>query len=136
MICEFKNVEVRDFETGEEYVDDCYGVKCDGCGELHIHSDYGCDMMTDSGEMEDDALMYGGFISAYLDGRELHFCRKCCHPVGFADSYGIFDAKCELYWAAYTGLDSTHNVKYLICDGEIVGTTIVTKEGAVKYGER
>lgn len=135
MICEFKNVEVRDFETGKEYVDDCYGVRCDGCGELHIHSEYGCDKMTDPGEMEDDALIYGGFISAYLGGRELHFCEKCHHPVSFADQDGIWTEKDGLYLAAFAGLDATHNVKYLICDNDVIGTSIVTKEG-LNHGER
>ena len=129
MICKFENVKVRDFETGEEYVDDCYGVKCDGCGELHIHSDYGFDMMTDPCEIEDDALMYGGFINAYIGNRELHFCGQCYHPVDFADEYGVCTAKDGLYLAAFANLDLTHNVRYLICDGDIIGTSIVTKEG-------
>lgn len=107
-----------------------YGVKCDGCGLLHIHTEYGCDMATNPDEMEDDALMYGGFIRAYLGGRELHFCEKCHHPVSFADQDVIWTAKDGLYHAAFVDLDATHNLKYLICDGEIIGTSIVTKEGA------
>lgn len=132
MICEFKNVKVRDFETGEEGVDDCYGVKCDGCGELHIHTEYGCDMMTESDDIEYDALAYGGFICAYLVRRRLHFCGKCHHPVSFADQDGIWNAKDGLYLAAFAKLDLTHNVRYLICDGEVIGTSIVTKEGEKK----
>lgn len=135
MICEFKDVNVHSFDTGEEYVADCYGVRCDGCGELHIHTEYGCDMTTDPDEIEDDALGHGGFIRAYIGRRELHFCDKCHHPVGFADQYGICTAEDWVYLAAFARLDLTHDVRYLICDGEVIGTSIVTK-GGVKHGER
>ena len=51
MIEVFENTECHHLdepENEETFLATCYGVKCDLCGTLHEHTDYGCDRMTDS----------------------------------------------------------------------------------------
>ena len=108
-----------------------YGVKCDVCGTLHEHTDYGCAKMTDAEEIEDDALTYGGFKRFY-SGRsnKYHLCPVCAKKayryIDFIDTEGLCPAADEVYAEVDIPLDATHVVRYTLCDDEVIGTRIVT----------
>ena len=107
------------------------GVKCDVCGTLHEHTDYGCAKMTDTEEIEDDALTYGGFKRFY-SGRsnKYHLCPVCTKKayryIDFIDTEGLCPAADEVYAEVDIPLDATHVVRYTLCDDEVIGTRIVT----------
>ena len=134
MIEVFENTECRHLdepENEETFLATCYGVKCDLCGALHEHTDYGCARMTDSSEMEDDALCYGNFKKFYSGtGNEYHLCPDCAEKayryVDFIDNEGLCPADDEVYAEVDIPLDATHVVRYTLCDDEVIGTRIVT----------
>lgn len=135
MIEVFENTECHSLdEPGNEDVTffaTCYGVKCDVCGALHEHTDYGCAKMTDAEEMEDDALTYGGFKRFY-SGRsnKYHLCPDCAKKayryIDFIDTEGLCPASDKVYAEVDIPLDATHVVCYTLCDDEVIGTRIVT----------
>lgn len=134
MIEVFENTECRRLdgpENGETFLATCYGVKCDLCGTLHEHTDYGYDRMTDPVEMEDDALCYGGFRKFYgVGGNERHLCPDCAKKayryVDFVDNEGPCPAGDEVYAEVDIPLDATHVVRYTLRDDEVIGTRIAT----------
>lgn len=135
MIEVFENTECHNLDEPESektYLATCYGVKCDICGTLHEHTDYGCDRMTNLCDMEDDALCYGDFKKFYIgkDG-EYHLCPDCVEKhhryIDFIDDEGLCPAEDEVYAEVDIPLDATHFVRYTICDDEVIGTRIVTK---------
>ena len=135
MIEVFENTECHHLdepENEETFLATCYGVKCDLCGTLHEHTDYGCDRMTDSSEMEDDALCYGDFKKFYSGtDNEYHLCPGCVEKayryIDFIDNEGLCPADDEVYAEVDIPLDATHVVRYTLCDDEVIGTRIVTK---------
>lgn len=135
MIEVFENTEcihLDEPENEETFLATCYGVKCDLCGTLHEHTDYGCDRMTDSSEMEDDALCYGDFKKFYSGtDNEYHLCPDCAEKayryIDFIDNEGLCPADDEVYAEVDIPLDATHVVRYTLCDDEVIGTRIVTK---------
>ena len=134
MIEVFENTECHHLdepENEETFLADCYGVKCDLCGTLHEHTDYGCDRMTDADEMEDDALTYGGFKRFYSGGNnKYHLCPDCAKKayryIDFIDTEGLCPADDKIYAEVDIPLDATHVVRYTLCDDEVIGTRIVT----------
>lgn len=135
MIEVFENTEcihLDEPEHEETFLATCYGVKCDLCGTLHEHTDYGCDRMTDSSEMEDDALCYGDFKKFYSGtDNEYHLCPDCAEKayryIDFIDNEGLCPADDEVYAEVDIPLDATHVVRYTLCDDEVIGTRIVAK---------
>ena len=134
MIEVFENTECHHLdepENEETFLATCYGVKCDVCGTLHEHTDYGCDRMTDADEMEDDALTYGGFKRFYNGkNNKYHLCPDCAKKayryIDFIDTEGLCPADDEIYAEVDIPLDATHVVRYTLCDDEVIGTRIVT----------
>ena len=135
MIEVFENTECHSFDEPRNedatFLATCYGVKCDVCGTLHEHTDYGCDRMTDADEMEDDALTYGGFKRFYSGGsNKYHLCPDCAKKtyryIDFIDTEGLCPAADEVYAEVDIPLDATHVVRYTLCDDEVIGTRIVT----------
>ena len=135
MIKVFENTECHSLDEPRNddatFLATCYGVKCDVCGALHEHTDYGCDRMTDADEMEDDALTYGGFKRFYSGGgNEYHLCPDCAKKayryIDFIDTEGLCPADDEVYAEVDIPLDVTHVVRYTLCDDEVIGTRIVT----------
>ena len=134
MIEVFENTECHHLdepENEETFLATCYGVKCDLCGTLHEHTDYGCDRMTDADEMEDDALTYGGFKRFYSGkNNKYHLCPDCAKKayryIDFIDTEGLCPADDEIYAEVDIPLDATHVVRYTLCDDEVIGTRIVT----------
>lgn len=134
MIEVFENTECHhldELENEETFFATCYGVKCDVCGTLHEHTDYGCDRMTDADEMEDDALTYGGFKRFYSGkNNKYHLCPNCAKKayryIDFIDTEGLCPADDEIYAEVDIPLDATHVVRYTLCDDEVIGTRIVT----------
>ena len=134
MIEVFENTECHHLdepENEETFLATCYGVKCDLCGTLHEHTDYGCDRMTDSSEMEDDALCYGDFKKFYSGtDNEYHLCPDCAEKayryIDFIDNEGLCPADDKVYAEVDIPLDATHVVRYTLCDDEVIGTRIVT----------
>ena len=134
MIEVFENTECHHLdepENEETFLATCYGVKCDVCGTLHEHTDYGCDRMTDADEMEDDALTYGGFKRFYSGkNNKYHLCPDCAKKayryIDFIDTEGLCPADDEIYAEVDIPLDATHVVRYTLCDDEVIGTRIVT----------
>ena len=134
MIEIFENTECHRLDGPENegtFLATCYGVKCDICGTLHEHTDYGCDKMTDSSEMEDDALCYGGFKKFYSGtDNEYHLCPACAKKayryIDFIDTEGLCPADDKVYAEVDIPLDATHVVRYTLCDDEVIGTRIVT----------
>ena len=134
MIEVFENTECHHLdepENEETFLAACYGVKCDLCGTLHEHTDYGCDRMTDADEMEDDALTYGGFKRFYSGkNNKYHLCPSCAKKayryIDFIDTEGLCPADDEIYAEVDIPLDATHVVRYTLCDDEVIGTRIVT----------
>lgn len=134
MIEIFENTECHHLgkpENEEMFFATCYGVKCDFCGTLHEHTDYGCDRITDSYDMEGDALCYGGFKKFYSGtGNEYHLCPDCTKKayryIDFIDTEGLCPADDEVYAEVDIPLDATHVVRYTLCDDKIIGTRIVT----------
>ena len=135
MIEVFENTECHSLDEPRDedttFLATCYGVKCDVCGTLHEHTDYGCAKMTDAEEIEDDALTYGGFKRFY-SGRsnKYHLCPVCTKKayryIDFIDTEGLCPAADEVYAEADIPLDATHVVRYTLCDDEVIGTRIVT----------
>ena len=134
MIEVFENTECHHFDepkNEETFLATCYGVKCNICGTLHEHTEYGCDRMTDADEMEDDALTYGGFKRFYSGGsNKYHLCPGCAKKayryIDFIDNEGLCPADDEVYAEVDIPLDATHVVRYTLCDDEVIGTRIVT----------
>ena len=134
MIEVFENTECHHFdepENEETFLATCYGVKCNICGTLHEHTEYGCDRMTDADEMEDDALTYSGFKRFYSGGsNKYHLCPGCAKKayryIDFIDNEGLCPADDEVYAEVDIPLDVTHVVRYTLCDDEVIGTRIVT----------
>ena len=134
MIEVFENTECHhldELENEETFFATCYGVKCDFCGTLHEHTDYGCDRMTDADEMEDDALTYGGFKRFYSGkNNEYYLCPDCAKKayryIDFIDTEGLCPADDEVYAEVDIPLDATHVVRYTLRDDEVIGTRIVT----------
>ena len=134
MIEVFENTECHHLdepENEETFLATCYGVKCDVCGTLHEHTDYGCDRMTDADEMEDDALTYGGFKRFYSGkNNKYHLCPDCAKKayryIDFIDTEGLCPADDEIYAEVDIPLDATHVVRYTLRDDEVIGTRIVT----------
>ena len=135
MIEVFENTECHSLDEPRNedaaFLATCYGVKCDVCGTLHEHTDYGCAKMTDAEEIEDDALTYGGFKRFY-SGRsnKYHLCPVCAEKayryIDFIDTEGLCPAADEVYAEVDIPLDATHVVRYTLCDDEVIGTRIVT----------
>lgn len=134
MIEVFENTECRRLdepENEETFLATCYGVKCDLCGTLHEHTDYGYDRMTDSSEMEDDALCNGDFKKFYSGtDNEYHLCPDCAEKayryIDFIDNEGLCPADDEVYAEVDIPLDATHVVRYTLRDDEVIGTRIAT----------
>lgn len=134
MIEVFENTKCHNLdepENEETFLATCYGVKCDICGMLHEHTNYGCDRMTDSSEMEDDALCYGGFKKFYSGtDNEHHLCPDCAEKayryIDFIDNKGLCPADDEVYAEVDIPLDATHAVRYTLRDDEVIGTRIIT----------
>ena len=135
MIEVFENTECHSLDEPRDedatFLATCYGVKCDVCGTLHEHTDYGCAKMTDAEEMEDDALTYGGFKRFYSGGsNKYHLCPDCAKKayryIDFIDTEGLCPADDEVYAEVDIPLDATHVVRYTLCDDEVIGTRIVT----------
>lgn len=134
MIEVFENTECHSLdepENKETFLATCYGVKCDLCGTLHEHTDYGCTRMTDPSEMEDDALCYGDFKKFYSGtDNEYHLCPDCVEKayryIDFIDNEGLCPADDEVYAEVDIPLDATHVVRYTLRDDEVIETRIVT----------
>lgn len=134
MIEVFENTECHHLdepENEETFLATCYGVKCDLCGTLHEHADYGYDRMTDSSEMEDDALCNGDFKKFYSGtDNEYHLCPDCAEKayryIDFIDNEGLCPADDEVYAEVDIPLDATHVVRYTLRDDEVIGTRIAT----------
>lgn len=134
MIEVFENTECHHLdepENEETFLAAYYGVKCDLCGTLHEHTDYGYDRMTDADEIEDDALTYGGFKKFYSGkNNKYHLCPDCAKKayryIDFIDTEGLCPADDEIYAEVDIPLDVTHVVRYTLCDDEVIGTRIVT----------
>lgn len=134
MIEVFENTECHHLDepdNEETFLATCYGVKCDICGTLHEHTDYGCDRMTQSDTMEDDAVVYGGFKRIFGSADDYHVCPDCAEKayryIDFVDNEGLCPAGDEVYAEVDIPLDATHVVRYTLCDDGIIGTRIVTK---------